>query len=349
MARLATPSPPVGGKGTEKDPAASARPRPHRNWAALAQRFGATAALVALFAFNAIDDPELFLTSQNLLYTVLRQAAPIAIVALGMALVISTGGVDLSIGSVAAIAGQVGALALLSGNSAIVALLLALAAATVCGLFNGALVAFGGVQPIIATLILFIAGRGIAQLISNGQLQSFGNDPGVDATLFEVLGRGKIAALPSQVFLLVLIAGAMILLARATSTGRYLVSVGGNQEASRLAGVPARRVKLTAYVLSSILAGLVGLMAIGRGLSSDGSNLGLGLELDAIAAVAIAGTPLTGGKLSPAQTVIGAVMLTLLQNTLISNGVPKEVAQIIQGVIIVMALLVQRRSGEVKA
>ncbi len=305
---LAPPAPPVASPPSQ---------RRGTSWQRVTQRYGALAVLVVLFVYNAVATPY-FLTFQSLVNNQLRQSAPIAIVALGMALVIATGGIDLSVGSVMAIAGQVGALVLVDGAGAYLAWAAALGVALLCGLFNGVLVARYGVQPIIATLILFIAGRGIAQLITGGNLQDF-DDP-----LFQFFGLGKMAGLPAQIGLMV------------------VVAVGGNETSSRLAGVPVARTKMAVYATSAVLAGLVGLIAVGVNSSSDANNVGVGIELDAIAAVAVAGVPLTGGRMTVAGTLIGAITLKLLQNTLIAHGIPLEIAQIIEGAVIVAALYVQR-------
>jgi galactofuranose transport system permease protein len=307
-------------------------------WSVWAQRYGALAALVVLFAYNAIATP-FFLTPQSLLFILLRQAAPIAIVAVGMAIVIGTGGIDLSVGSVMAIAGQVGAALVLHDHPFLLAIVAALLVSALCGLFNGTLVARFGVQPIIATLILFIAGRGIAQLITGGRLQPLSNPD------FQWIGLARPSGVPAQVIIAVVVAVVAWLVMRLTVFGRYVLAVGGNETASRLAGLPAARVKLLAYVTSGVLAGLVGLIAVSATSASDANNTGVGMELDAIAAVAVAGTPLSGGKVTVWGAVIGAVMLKLLQNTLIAHGVTKEVAQIIEGAVIVAALWLQRHEG----
>jgi ribose/xylose/arabinose/galactoside ABC-type transport system permease subunit len=135
------------------------------------------------------------------------------------------------------------------------------------------------------------------------------------------------------------------LVMRLTVYGRYVLTVGGNETAARLSGVPAARVKLLAYVTSAVLAGLVGLIVVSANFASDANNTGVGMELDAIAAVAVAGTPLTGGRVRIWGAVVGAVMLKLLQNTLISHGITKEVAQIIEGGVIVAALWLQRHEA----
>ncbi len=326
---------------TVTSPTAPATPpatrTPSRGWAEYAQRFGAAALLVVLFIYNSIFTPG-FLTAQTLLDVQLRQAAPVAIVALGMALVIAVAGIDLSVGSVMAIAGQVAAISLLVPLPPVLAVVLALVVAALCGVFNGTLVVRYGVQPIIATLILFIAGRGIAQLLSGGQLKGFSNPS------FQFLGLGRIVGLPMPVVLLAITAAILWALVRFTSFGPMLLSTGGNERAARLSGVPAGRVKMLAYVTCSTLAALVGMVVISITSASDANNVGLGIELDAIAAVAVSGTPLTGGRISVIGTVVGAVMLRLLQNTLIAQGIPREIAQIVTGVVIVAALFLQRKA-----
>jgi ribose/xylose/arabinose/galactoside ABC-type transport system permease subunit len=302
------------------------------------QEYGALTALVGLFIFNALTSPG-FLSAQSLLNVQLRQAAPVAIVALGMALVIATRGIDLSVGSTMALAGQVGAMTVVAGASPVVGVATGLLAAALVGLFNGSLVSALGVQPIIATLILFIAGRGVAQLLTNGQLVNVRNPT------FEFLGLGAVAGVPFQVVVFAIVWVTIALVIRFTPYGRYLVATGANEPAARLAGIPVRTVKFSAYLVVAMLAGMVGLMEVGRVSASDANNTGLGMELDAIAAVAVAGTPLTGGRITPTKVVVGALMLRLLQNTLIAKGIPKEVAQIAQGGIIIAAVLVQRRNG----
>ena len=319
------------------EPAAAAGGRRGTVWAGRAQRYGAGVLLVLLFAYNAVATPN-FLTVQTLLDVQLRQAAPVAIVALGMALVIATAGIDLSVGSVMAIAGQVGALTLLAGVGPAAAVALALLAAAACGVFNGSLVVRYGVQPIVATLILFIAGRGIAQLLSGGQLTGF-RDPA-----FQFLGLGRVAGVPMPVVLMVVVAAVLWFVVRYTAYGRTLLATGGNPRAARLSGVRVGRVTMIAYTASAALAGLVGLVVIGITSASDANNVGLGIELDAIAAVAVSGTPLTGGRISVIGTLVGAVVLRLLQNTLIAQGVPREIAQVVTGVVIIIALFLQRRS-----
>src|SRR3954452_13901217 len=307
-------------------------------WTTWGQRYGALAALVMLFAYNAVGTP-FFLTRSSLLFVLLRQAAPIAIVAVGMAIVIGTAGIDLSVGSVMAIAGQVGATLVLHDQPFLLAIVAALLVSALCGVFNGTLVARFGVQPIIATLILFIAGRGIAQLITAGELQPLANPD------FQWIGLARPLEIPVQVLIALVVAVVAWLVMRLTVYGRHVLAVGGNETAARLAGVPVPRVKLLAYVTSAVLAGLVGLITVSANYASDANNTGVGVELDAIAAVAVAGIPLTGGKVSIWGAVVGAVLLKLLQNTLIAHGISKEIAQIIEGAVIVAALWLQRHEA----
>jgi galactofuranose transport system permease protein len=321
-----------------EDVRADAPRRRRLPWTSWAQRYGALAALVVLFVYNAVDTP-FFLTRSSLLFVLLRQAAPIAIVAVGMALVIGTAGIDLSVGSVMAIAGQVGATLVLHDHPFLLAIAAALLVSALCGLFNGTLVARFGIQPIIATLILFIAGRGIAQLITGGELQPLANPD------FQWIGLARPFEIPAQVVIAFVVAVVAWLVMRLTVFGRHVLAVGGNETASRLSGVPAARVKLIVYVTSAVLAGLVGLIAVSANSASDANNTGVGMELDAIAAVAVAGAPLTGGKVSVWGAVVGAVLLKLLQNTLIAHGVTKEISQVIEGAVIVVALWLQRHEA----
>src|SRR3954447_13373582 len=340
----ASRTPPTLGRPVAESPAVSATAAPPGGarrqlpWKVWAQRYGALATLLVLFVYNAAETP-FFLSQQSLLFVLLRQAAPIAIVAIGMAIVIGTAGIDLSVGSVMAIAGQVGATLVLHDKPFLLAIVTALLVSALCGVFNGTLVARFGVQPIIATLILFIAGRGIAQLITSGQLQPLSNPD------FQAIGLARPFGVPAQVIIAFVVAVVAWLVMRLTVFGRHVLAVGGNETASRLAGVPAGRVKLLVYVGSGFLAGLVGLIAVSANSASDANNTGVGIELDAIAAVAVAGTPLTGGKVTVWGAVVGAVMLKLLQNTLIAHGITKEVAQMIEGAVIIAALWLQRQEA----
>jgi galactofuranose transport system permease protein len=309
---------------------------------AFGQTYGALAALALLVIYNALFTPN-FLTAQTLNVN-LTQVATIVIVATGMTLVIATGGIDLSVGSLMAISGALAPLIFLGnfvalpptlGNS--LAILVPILVAGLFGLFNGILVTTFRIQPIIATLVLYIAGRGIAQVMTNGNLQPFKN-PG-----FQYIGLGRPLGIPFQAILMLLIVALVALVMRTTTFGRYLLATGGNAAAARLAGVPVDRVKRAAYAISGLLCGLAGLIVIAINSSSDANLVGLNIELSAIAAVAVGGTPLTGGRATIVGTLIGALIIQLIGFTLLAKGVPFALAQVINAAIILLAVYIQRQ------
>ena len=306
---------------------------------------GGLAALAVIVIFNAAITPN-FLQLQTLFVNA-SQVAPIAIVAMGMTLVIATGGIDLSVGAVMALAGALAPLIFLSdplaahpaaGVALAVAVPLIVAAA--CGLFNGALVAFLGVQPIIATLILFISGRGVAQVLTNGNLQTFNNPA------FASIGTGRLLGLPVQGWLALAIAGALWWGVTRTVWGRYLLAIGGNERAAYLSGGPVARVKIAAYVICGTLAGLAGLISVAINSASDAARNGNLMELDAIAAAVVGGALLQGGRAPIFGAVLGAVIIQLIRYTLLANGVADEVALIAKAIIILAAVYVQQRRRE---
>ncbi|GGJ35433.1 ABC transporter permease [Deinococcus roseus] len=304
------------------------------------QQYGGVLTLLVLFVFNAIFTPH-FLSLQTLNIN-LTQVATIVIVGVGMTLVIATGGIDLSVGSLMAISGALAPLIFLNhafegtvlGN--VLAMTLPILLAGVFGMFNGFLITRFQMQPIIATLILFIAGRGIAQVMSDGKLQTFTN-PG-----FAELGQGKWLGIPIQVYLMVLVVALAVYLLKSTVFGRQVVAVGGNEKASELAGIPVQQVKMWVYAISGLLAGLAGLIVIAVNSSSDANQVGENMELDAIAAVAVGGTLLEGGKATIVGTLIGALIIQLIRYTLLAQGVPDAVALVVKGLIIVGAVALQK-------
>lgn len=291
--------------------------------------------LLALILFNALFTPN-FLSVQTLNVN-LTQVATIVVVGVGMTLVIATGGIDLSVGSLMAISGALAPLIFLNPAfspplGVALAFILPVLAAGVGGLFNGLLVTRFRIQPIIATLVLYIAGRGVAQVLTNGNLQSFRN-PG-----FEAIAYGRPLGVPVQVIVMVVVVALAAWLVRATVFGRYLVAVGDNEAAARLAGVPVDRVKATVYALSGLLAGLAGLIVVAINRSSDANQVGLNMELDAIAAVAVGGTALTGGRAYVIGTLLGACIIQLIRYTLLARGVPDAAALIVKAAVIVAAV-----------
>jgi len=321
-------------------PAAKRNLRP----AAIASRYGTFLAFLALVVFNMVVTPN-FLSLQTLNVN-LTQVATIVVVATGMTLVIATGGIDLSVGSLMAVAGALapmlfmGQLGIPPGPLALVlSFVLPVLLVMAFGWFNGMLVTRFRIQPIIATLVLFIAGRGIAQVATNGNLQVFKNDA------FQFVGLGRVFGIPAQVIVMVVIVLAADWLVRRTALGRQILAVGGNEKAARLAGVPVVRVKTLVYVLSAALAGVAGLIVVARNSASDANLVGLGMELDAIAAVAGGGTLLSGGQADLYGTVLRAFLIPLLRSTLLASGVPAAPALIVKAGLIIVAVYIQQRAA----
>lgn len=282
------------------------------------------------------------------LIDIINRAAPLMLAALGMTLVIATRGVDISVGAVVAISGAVAAV-LIGGKMVVVngvseyvsnvpmvwALCAAMGAALLCGAWNGLLVAGLGLQPIIATLILMVAGRGLAQLLTDGQIVTVYYKP------FFFLGGGYLFGLPFSLY----IAGAMFLLLallmKKTALGLFIQSVGINPVASRLAGIRTAALIFFVYMFCSACAGLAGLMIASNIKSADANNAGLLLELDAILAVTLGGTSLAGGKFSLVGSVIGALIIQTLTYTIYSLGVPPEVNMVVKSIVVFLVCLSQ--------
>lgn len=305
---------------------------------------GLLIALAALVTVNMAITPN-FLNLQTVAVNI-SQVATIAIVALGMTLVIASGGIDLSVGSIMAVAGALAPIIFLSdwalANPSLglaAAIVVPLLVAAACGLFNGVLIALLHVQPIIATLIFFISGRGIAQVLTNGNLQTF-NKPE-----FTWLGTGRILGLPVQGWIAVVLTIIIALVVRHTLYGRYLLSVGGNERAAILSGVPVARVKIVTYVIAATLAGLAGMIVVAQNSASDAARIGQLMELDAIAAAVVGGAALSGGRAPIFGALLGAVFIQLMGYTLIANGISDEMTLIVTAAIIAVAVWLQRRKG----
>ena len=314
-------------------PSTPAPAAPARRLPGLGPAAGALLALVVLVALNALFTPG-FASAGNL-WNVLLQVAEVLLVAVGMTLVIATGGVDLSVGSVMALAGAVAAVTLDRGVGPAVAM--ALAAALGVGLLNGLLVAKARVQPIVVTLATLIAGRGLAQIVSrDGQLVTIA-DPA-----FLALGRGHLGPVPAQVVLALGAAGVVAFALRSTAFGRYALAAGGNAPAARLAGVPVARTLVTVYAASAGLAGLAGLVTAARLGASDAAKIGLNLELDAIAATVVGGTVLAGGRATVLGTVVGALVMQVIATSFNMLLLPYALSLVLKAVIILAAVLAQR-------
>jgi len=295
--------------------------------------------LLAMLVFNLLFTQHFW--SLQTFNVNLTQVVTIVIVGIGMTLVVATGGIDLSVGASMAISGALAPMLFMNipgAGGIALALVLPILAAAACGVFNGLLVTKLSVQPIVATLVLFIAGRGIAQVVTDGSLQAFNNPA------FQWIALGKVGGVPFQVLLMFALVALFAWIVRKTLFGQYLLITGGNEKAAYLCGVPTARIKLIAYTLCAALAGLAGLISISVNSSSDANVVGLGSELDAIAAVAVGGTALTGGKAYIGGTLIGALIIQLLRFTLLAHGIPDAAALVVKAAIIIAAVYVQRRS-----
>jgi len=300
------------------------------------------AGLLLLLLINLIISPEFFnLTFKDgrfygSLIDVLNRAAPIALLAIGMTLVIATGGVDLSVGSVMAIAGAVSAYLIVSGVDSLTVIIAGgLAAGLVGGMINGLLVGYMNIQPIVATLILMVAGRGVAQLINEGPIVTFQHEA------FSFLGTGYFLGLPFPIILVIITFVLVQLLMRRTALGLYVEAVGANASASRYLGINARAIKLSVYCLAGLCAALAGMIAAADIKGSDANNAGLWLELDAILAVVIGGASLMGGRFSLVLSIIGALIIQTLTVTIIMSGIPPKFNLLIKASAIILVLLMQ--------
>jgi ribose/xylose/arabinose/galactoside ABC-type transport system permease subunit len=296
---------------------------------------GVYVAFVLLLVFNLIftENFASFGTFSNLLV----QVSPVLLVSLGLALVIGTEGIDLSVGAIMALASA--ALPLYLGYGWPLAIGISLFVGIAAGLLNGSLVAFAGVQPIVATLALLVAGRGLAQIFTNGQLLIV-TDPVVLA-----LGQARPFGIPAPVIVAAVAVAVVAFLIRRTTFGRYVVAIGGNRSASYLSGHPVRRTLLAVYAISGLLAAVAGIVATARLGASDPSNIGVLIELSAITAVVVGGTPLNGGRVRLAGTVMGALLMQLISTTFISNNLPFTYAQVLTAGIILIAVYVQKGRG----
>ena len=214
---------------------------------------------------------------------------------------------------------------------------LPLAAAALFGALNGSLIARLRIQPIVATLILFIAGRGFAEMLTDSNLRNFTQPD------FARLA-GNVAGVPLQGFLMVAVVAIAAWAMRRTAFGRRVLAVGGNERAATLAGIPAGRVKLAVYVICAVLAGVAGILNVAINSAADPAKIGLGIELDAIAAVAVGGTPLAGGRARIVGTLVGGLAIQLLEYSLLAHGVQDEWAMLLKAAVVLAAVYFQRRS-----
>lgn len=309
--------------------------------------FWPTAALVVLIVVNSaanqnfaritMRDGQLY----GALIDILRQSAPLMLVALGMTLVIATGGIDLSVGSIMAVSGAV-ALTIIDGSpdpenlgTVLIAIAVAILVSLVLGAWNGFLVAVLGIQPIIATLVLMMAGRGAALLITGGFITTVNSAP------FKFVASGYLFLLPFATFIALVAIAIVGLLERRTALGVLTEAVGINPEASRLAGVQSRRITWGVYIASGILSGVAGIIYASNIMAADAIAAGYLIELYAILAVVLGGTSLAGGKFSIAGTVIGVFTVQTLRSTILFFGVPSAQAPVVFALVVIIVVLIQ--------
>ena len=304
--------------------------------------FWTVGALALLLLFNQFFTPGFFHLQvlDGHLYgsriDVLNQGAKVMLLSLGMVLVIATGGVDLSVGAVMAIAAAVSSRLLVTQPQPPgVAIAVALLVSVLAGAWNGLLVAGFGIQPIVATLVLMVAGRGIAQLITEGQIINF-----LDPTMV-YLGNGHLFGLPFTLTLVLVMLLLAHFLVRRTAFGLFIESVGDNDEASRYSGINAKQVKFLVYTFSGLCAGLAGLVACSNIKSADANNIGLYLELDAILAVVVGGTSLQGGRFYLVGAVVGGLFIQTLTTTLYAKNVSSDISPVPKALVIIAVCLLQ--------
>jgi len=299
-------------------------------------------ALTLVLLFNLIFSPGFFhIELKNgrfygSLLDILNRGTPVALASLGMTLVIATGGVDLSVGAVMAITGSVAALLITRGGAAVPLVIAgALLVATFAGLWNGLMVGVFRISPIVATLILMVSGRGIAQLLNGGQIITFNNPQ------FQFISRGSFLGFPFTITLTLILLAALAILKERTAFGLFVEATGDNETASRYSGINTRIVKLSVYALCSFCAGIAGLILVTDIKAADANNAGLWLELDAILATVIGGTALQGGRFYLVGSIVGAVLIQTLTTTILTRGVPVEFTLIVKALVIVVVCLLQ--------
>lgn len=299
-------------------------------------------ALILILLVNRIMAPDFFTINAvegrliGSLIDILNRATPVLLLSIGMTLVIATGGIDLSVGAVIAICGAIAAVLISTTDlSAVVVILISIGAGILCGLWNGILVAYLNIQPIVATLILMISGRGIAQLITDGQIAIFNNEQ------LQFVGTGVLFGLPFPIYISIFVLAVVYLLVRRTAIGVLIESVGANDKASFYAGINAAQIKVFAYVMAGICAAIAGLIITADIRGADANNAGLWLELDAILAVVIGGTALTGGRFYLMLSVLGALIIQSLETGILSSGLPPTFNLVVKAIVILLVLLLQ--------
>lgn len=274
------------------------------------------------------------------LIDILNRGSSLIILSIGMTLVIATAGIDISVGSVLAISGAVacyfvGSSGDKSNMPMLLVVLIALVVSIFLGAFNGLLVAKIGIQPVIATLILMVAGRGIAQTVTSGQILT------VDYKPFIYIGGGYLFGLPFAIFIVAAVFIIATLIVKKTSFGLYLEALGSNTTASRFSGVPVRKIIFSVYAFSGLCAGIAGLLICANIKSADANNAGLFIEMDAILAVVLGGNSMQGGRFNILGSVIGALTIQSLTTTILTLGVAPQVIQVVKALVVIAIFLIQ--------
>ena len=296
--------------------------------------------LLVLITIVTILSPS-FLSTKNI-FNILRQTSVNGIIATGMTFVILTGGIDLSVGSILAISGAVCASLLASGQNIIIAVLAALIIGAMVGFLNGFIITKGKLQPFIATLATMTILRGLTLVYTDGKPITLGS--GDLAIKFGQIGGGKIFGIPTPALIMILVFTICTFVLKNTQMGRYTYALGSNEEATKLSGLNTDKIKIAVYTISGILASVAGIIITSR-LFSAQPTAGDGYELDAIAAVVLVVTSLTGGKGKITGTIIGALIIGVLSNTLNILDVSSYYQMMVKGAVILVAVLLDRKSN----
>ena len=268
------------------------------------------------------------------LIDILNRVIPLLIISIGMTLVIAKGGIDISVGSVLAISGALAAY-IMETSSVWVALIAAVGVGIVCGMWNGVLVSIFEIQPMVATLILLTVGRGIAQLITGGQILT------IDDEIYKYIGSGFFMGLPFSIFIGGAILLIMFYMKKRTAMGLFLESIGNNITASKFAGIQPRKIIFLVYTISGVCAAIAGIIVSANVSSADANNAGLWMELDAILAVVIGGTSMRGGRYFLGGTVVGALFIQTLSTTIYSVGINPQIVMVVKAFVVIIVCLVQ--------
>ncbi len=301
-----------------------------------AHNIGLLAALAVIVIAGSLLSPY-FLTASNLL-TILTSASVIGVISVGMSFIILAGGIDLSVGAIVALAGVCATIGPVQSAGWLAMVAVCIFTSVVVGLLNGMLIAYGRMVPFIATLAMLVAARGLAQHISGGVPQTV-----TDAT-FNQIGSALLVGIPLPVWVFAGVVAVGWIVLNRTTFGRRTIAIGGNAEASRLAGIDVARHTLVLYVVSGVCAGIASVLLTAR-LTSGSNDVGNLYELDAIAAVIIGGTRLSGGRGTLSGSIVGVLIFTLISNIFVLENLPSDIQSIAKGVIIVAAVLLQRRSA----